>query len=400
MREEAEVLASLGRMGQELLGGLDDPLLCDLLCRRAAELTGADKAQLFLRRDEDGAFAYAASHGLDPTDLETARMLEIPSELFETSAENGKGFPQLPSLPPGDHRTVRLFRGGLCIGALVLSRSRGTFDEKQERILSGIGPVASLAFEAARLFRALEAANSMKSDFIALVSHELRTPLNVILGYVSLLLEGDFGPLGAEQRNVLARVEESARKLCALVGETLELRRLLTARVPVHVAETDVGRVLDEVLAECEEAARRKPLVALRLEPPRSHGTIRTDPAKLASVLRQLVENALKFTESGEVRVGWVEKNGGIEIFVRDTGPGIPEEKVSWIFEPFTQLEPVSTRQHGGAGLGLHLAKRLAELLGGTISVESRPGAGSTFRLWLPFRPPTELEPELFDTVV
>src|SRR5262249_45691331 len=232
-----------------------------------------------------------------------------------------------------------------------------------------------------------EAANRAKSEFLATMSHELRTPLNVILGYTELLREETFGSLSEEQLRPLRRIESNARELLDLISVVLDVSRLEAGRLAVAVKEVQLPVMLNELEAETREAYQRSGL-RFRWEIEEGLIPICTDPEKLKVVLRNLIGNAVKFTPQGDITVKAFPKNGGVELRVSDTGIGIPPEAVAVIFEPFRQVESATTYQRGGAGLGLHIVKRLLELLGGTVSVESEVGRGSTFRVWVPGESP------------
>jgi signal transduction histidine kinase len=233
-----------------------------------------------------------------------------------------------------------------------------------------------------------EAANHAKREFLATMSHELRTPLNVILGYTDLLLEETFDNLSEELAHPLRRIYSNARELLDLINAVLDVSRLEAGRLPIDIKEVQVPALLEDLKAEAQALYQRSGLhfgwdVEAGLAP------IRTDPEKLKVVLRNLISNAVKFTLQGSIAVRASAKSGGIEVSVTDTGIGIPPEAMAIIFEPFSQVESAATRQYNGAGLGLHIVKRLLDLLGGAVAVESEVGRGSTFRVWVPRESPT-----------
>jgi signal transduction histidine kinase len=236
--------------------------------------------------------------------------------------------------------------------------------------------------EAERLAREqAESADRLKSDFLSIVSHELRTPLVSIIGYNDLLLDGVAGRLTEEQVDALKKIGNNSKKLLELINAILEFNRLEAKSG--ELKEVSVSDLIREVESETKNLREESGLnFVWKVEP--ELPTLQTDPGKLKVVLKNLVSNALKFTEKGSVAVDAHAKDNGVEIDVVDTGIGIPLESLPIIFDPFRQIESPLTRQYGGIGLGLYIVKRLLEILGGTIKVESEVGRGSTFRIWMP----------------
>lgn len=233
---------------------------------------------------------------------------------------------------------------------------------------------------------AAESASRAKSDFLATMSHELRTPLNAIIGYSDLLLESEFGPPTAEQMDVLQHVQRNALELLDLVNAVLDLNRMEAGQMRVELQPVQVADVVREIEEETRLLHERSGLsfvCIVRNNLPVLH----TDRRKLKVVLHNLISNATRFTPQGEVSVVASGRTGGVEISVSDTGIGIPGTAFDTIFEPFRQLDSSSTRRYSGAGLGLHIVKRFLALLGGTISVDSEVGRGSTFLVWVPDAP-------------
>jgi PAS domain S-box-containing protein len=232
---------------------------------------------------------------------------------------------------------------------------------------------------------AAEAANHVKSEFLAMMSHELRTPLTIILGYTGLLLGNTFGQLEEAQTDALRRIDGNAQELLDLITAVLDLSRLEAGRFPLVEQETRVSAVLREVQVETQHL-REQTQLAFVWEIEQTLPILYTDPGKLKIVLKNLIGNAVKFTPQGSITVAARRAREGVEICVADTGIGIPSEAQALIFEPFWQGDASLLPRTGGTGLGLHIVKRLLGLLGGTVAVESIVGRGTTFRVWVPLR--------------
>jgi signal transduction histidine kinase len=281
---------------------------------------------------------------------------------------------------------VALRRGKELIGfqTAAYRTHQQSFTAQQIRILRGIGQLASLALEDARLLEELRQANRLKSDFLATMSHELRTPLNIIIGYADLLLEEKFGTLTSGQRNSLQRIRKATAGELELITTLLDVSRMEAGRLPVEEQEVRVEELVSELAAEAEELLREKPRVTSRWQVAPGLPVLYTDRAKLKVILKNLVGNAIKFTNEGHVAVTASAWNGGVEFAVSDTGIGIAPEIQAVMFGMFRQGDSSLTRRYGGVGLGLYITLQLLTLLGGTIAVESKVAQGSTFRVWLP----------------
>jgi PAS domain S-box-containing protein len=251
----------------------------------------------------------------------------------------------------------------------------------------------------------LEKANRAKSDFLATMSHEIRTPLNAIIGYAELLDVGVVGPLNDAQRGFIQRIQTSGAHLVGLVSEILDMSRIESGTLAV---ERERGRASDSVSAALAlirpQAAASRVRLSNRCGRD-SDGIFLGDEGRIRQILLNLLSNAIKFTDEGgrvritcgttseiEPRAEAASQGPWIFLRVEDDGIGIPEQKLSAIFEPFVQGETGHTRARGGAGLGLSISRRLARLMGGDLTVKSAVGKGSTFTLWMPAASPSAEE--------
>lgn len=270
--------------------------------------------------------------------------------------------------------------------ALSFSRDRVPSESFRER-LSALTQTGAASLERAQLSEAGRAAAEAKSAFLAMMSHELRTPLNAIMGYTGLLADEVVGPLNETQREQLYRVQDQARHLLSLIEELLSLTRAEGGPGELQFERVAPAALVEEALTLLEPMARRK---GLTIEWHASPVTIPlvTDAEKVRQVLAHLLSNAVKFTTVGLVQIETREVGEGahraVEFIVRDTGPGIPAVDIDRIFEPFWQGARTHSQRAAGTGLGLHVARRIARLLGGDILVDSHLGDGSTFTLRLP----------------
>jgi signal transduction histidine kinase len=284
------------------------------------------------------------------------------------------------------------------MGVLLLGEklSGEIFDGDELKLLAVLGSQAAVALENARLYEELSASNVRlaeasrhKSRFLAGMSHELRTPLNSITGFSKLLLnrvDGDLTPL---QQTYLQSIHASSTHLQQLVNGVLDMSRIEAGKLELVREPVDVAAVVEECLDTARALADGKPL-RIERDVPAGLPAADADRTKLKQVLLNLVSNAVKFTPAGRVLVRVRAEDEGLRVMVADTGPGIPATDVARLFEPFTRIESTA-RAADGTGLGLMLSKRLVELHGGRIWVESRERQGSTFHVTLPvIRQPSE----------
>jgi GAF domain-containing protein len=372
------------------------------LVESAARLCEADMAAI--RRPEGSAFLHVASRG-------------VPSEVREYMANHPigpdrgsvagrvllEGKPiHVPDVQADPEYTmgqssfhtmlgVPLLREGTPIGVIILGRkAERPFSDKQIELVTTFADQAVIALENVRLFdeiqdksRQLEEASQHKSQFLANMSHELRTPLNAILGYTELMADGAYGEPSEKMVGILQRLEANGRHLLGLINDVLDLSKIEAGQLELELSDYSIQDIAQTVRSTLEPLAADKKLgfkvaVAPQLPPGRGDGR------RLTQVLINLVGNAIKFTDAGEVAINAEATSGSFHVSVRDTGPGISAADQARLFQEFQQADNAITRKKGGTGLGLAISKRIVEMHGGKIWVESQLGQGSTFAFTVP----------------
>jgi len=402
LQDEAEVSTALAHVGRELIGPVGSRELLHRLCELTTAEVRCDFCHIWLWQETEGAYTMAASHGDSPEHEEWLRSVLMTREriapalahasvsgVANVSVAELRGHP-LGQIVEALGITAALLielRRGEDVTGLYIAGHRGqsdTFSAKQERIARGIAQLGSLGLESAQLLERFENASRLKSDFLATISHELRTPIHIVVGYHEMLLDGEMGELTPEQIKTLKRTAASATELSELITAILDAGRIEADRMRLDLAETDLSRLVREIDTEMRALREERPNVELNWRVEGAARRIVTDRSKLKVVLKNLVGNALKFTNDGSVDIRLVAESEAIEVSVIDTGIGIPQAQLQTIFEAFRQVDGSTTRRFNGVGLGLYIARHFAQMLGGRISVESEEHRGSTFRLRLP----------------
>ncbi len=400
-------LRALGEVSQAVNSTLDLQTVLSTIVAKAVQLSGTEAGAIYvfdeLQREfhlratygmsQDLMDALAGRHiGLDDPNIKLALSQPEPIQVEDLSEDAATELNEISLRAGYRARLVApLVRGDDVVGMLVVRRRMpGAFPQNTVDLLKTFAAQSVLAIQNARLFheiedkgRQLEVASKHKSQFLANMSHELRTPLNAILGYTELILDNIYGEAPEKMRSVLERVQTNGKHLLGLINDVLDLSKIEAGQLTLSLSDYSLADLVQGVYVAVEPLAAQKNLVLttnVAKGLPAGHG----DERRLAQVLLNLVGNAIKFTETGEVAIEASVSDGAFRLAVRDSGPGIAAADQAKIFEEFQQVDNTSTREKGGTGLGLAISKRIVEMHGGRILVDSALGKGSTFTINLP----------------
>jgi PAS domain S-box-containing protein len=408
LMRSVEELRALGDVGQAVNSTLDVETVLTTIVAKAVELSGTEAGAIYTFEESSQEFWLRSTHGMDEAMVAAIRdrhisagetaigkaadervPVQIPDVLKETSLV-------LDIVIRAGYRAVLivpLLRPNQIVGALVVRRKQpGEFSKSTIDLLETFADQSVIAIQNARLFREieeksreLEVASKHKSQFLANMSHELRTPLNAILGYTELILDSIYGEPTEKMRMVLERLQANGKHLLGLINDVLDLSKIEAGQLTLSFGDYSMSDLVQGVVSAVEPLAAEKRL-AFKAGVAPDLPTGRGDGRRLSQVLLNLVGNAIKFTDKGEVVIRAAAADEAFTVAVRDTGPGIAPTDQAKIFEEFQQADSSITRKKGGTGLGLSIAKRIIEMHGGRIWVESEPGKGSTFYFTLPVR--------------
>jgi signal transduction histidine kinase/DNA-binding response OmpR family regulator len=405
-----EELRALGEVSQAVNSTLDLETVLSTIVAKAVPLSGTDAGAIYVYDEAQREFRLRATYGMDQALIQTLKKQHIDFNEPNVVAVLSQREPiQVADLHEGASSAVNdvilragfralllapLLRGEEIVGLLVVRRrSPGAFPQNTIDLLKTLAAQSVLAIQNARLFheieekgQELEVASQHKSQFLANMSHELRTPLNAIIGYSEILQE-DVADLGQDGLVPdLKKIEGAGRHLLSLINDILDLSKIEAGKMDIFLEDVELVPLLEEVRALIVPLAEKNGNT-LELQLAQDLGTIRTDRSKLKQSLLNLLSNGSKFTEKGRLTLVAERFDADrpmVRFAVSDTGIGMTEEQLGRLFQAFTQAEASTTKKYGGTGLGLAISRRFCQLLGGDITVTSRPGEGSTFTITLP----------------
>jgi signal transduction histidine kinase len=402
-------LQALGEVSQAVNSTLDLETVLSTIVTKAVQLSGTEAGAIYGYDEQAHEFRLRATYGMDQGLIDALSQRHIglddpsvapvfaqrePTQVADLREEPASDINEITLRAGYRARMVApLLRGEDIVGTLVVRRrTPGEFAKNTVDIIKTFAAQSALAIQNARLFheiedksRQLEEASQHKSQFLANMSHELRTPLNAILGYTELMADGAYGEPSEKMLGILKRLESNGKHLLGLINDVLDLSKIEAGQLVLELTDYSLEDIAQTVRSTLEPLAADKKLafkveVAPKLPP--GHG----DGRRLTQVMINLVGNAIKFTDAGEVVILGGVADGSFHLSVRDTGPGISEADQTKLFQEFQQADNAITRKKGGTGLGLAISKRIIEMHGGKIWVESKVGQGSTFCFTVPVR--------------
>ncbi len=409
LARSVEELKALGEVSQVVSSTLDLEKVLTKIVRHAVQLSKTDAGTIYEFDETEQMFMPRINYGMSEGFIDALRgsKLRVGDKTVIGQAAQKRAPDQvpdlatvpeypLPSVQNAGYRALLAFpllREEKLIGGLIVRRkAAGEFPPHVVDMLQTFAAQSVVAIHNARLFREIEhksqellIANKHKSEFLANMSHELRTPLNAILGYSELIIDKIYGDVPEKILEVLVRVEKNGRHLLSLINDVLDLSKIEAGRLTLSLNDYSMQDIIQTAFTSVEALALEKNL-DLKVIVPKHLEKGKGDEQRIAQVMLNLLGNAIKFTEQGEVKLEAAVSNESFLISVSDTGPGLSEADQEKIFKEFQQADGSSTRKKGGTGLGLSISKKIVEMHGGCIGVESTLGKGSTFWFRLPIR--------------
>jgi signal transduction histidine kinase len=402
-------LRALGEVSQAVNSTLDLETVLSTIVAKAVQLSGTEAGAIYVYEEAAHEFRLRATYGMAPALIDALSRVHIgvdeptvalvlagrePIQVADLRGEAASDINEITLRAGYRARLVApLIRGDEVVGLLVVRRrAPGAFAKNTIDLLKTFAAQSVLAIQNARLFheiedkgRQLESASKHKTQFLANMSHELRTPLNAVLGYTELILDNIYGEAPERMRTVVERVQANGKHLLGLINDVLDLSKIEAGQLMLSLNDYSIKDMVHGVYVAVEALASSKKL-SFTVELPPALPVARGDDRRLTQVLLNLVGNAIKFTDQGEVAIKASATNGAYTIAVRDSGPGILPADQEKIFEEFQQVDSSPTKTKSGTGLGLSIAKRIVEMHGGRLWVESSPACGSTFSFTVPIR--------------
>ncbi len=399
----AQEISILYNVGQKTAATLDMPTILNTIVEATVQVVRADKSLLLLVDTNEGKLLEAVGQGFTHEELRRQSYIEFQdgisgwvlrekestlSDDIQTDARN-QGIALINARRSSDKSVAvaPIMIGAEVVGTLaaVNGRHRVSFAVADLNLVTILARQAAAAIHNARLYEAAQEADRIKSAFLASMSHELRTPLNSIIGFTGIILQGLAGPLNDEQAKQMRMVQGSARHLLALINDVLDISKIEAGQIRVEKSKFEVRTAVNNVIHIVTPLAEKKSLpLQVTIDP--KVGEIVSDQRRVEQILLNLVNNAIKFTDEGQVSVVCKVDGDYLIVNVADSGMGIKPESQHLLFKPFQQVKTGLDRQHEGTGLGLSISKRLVEILGGNIWLESEWGIGSTFSFSLPLK--------------
>jgi signal transduction histidine kinase len=409
-------LKALEEIGRAVASSLDINAVLATIVTQAVKFSRADAGAIYSYDASRDIFELAEAHALDQSFRDKVRGTRITldeSALGLSAKQRGPvSIPDLSKAPNFSLKEivlsagfnsvliVPLFAQDDILGALVLQRREtGDFPASTVDLMQTFANQSVLAMKNAQLFREVDQkgrelaiASEHKSQFVANMSHELRTPLNAVLGYSELLADGLYGSIPQKGLDVLERIQANGKHLLGLINDVLDISKIEAGQLTLALDDYSVEAIVQSVVAATGSLAQAKG-IEVKTSVPNDLPMGRGDERRLTQVLLNLVSNAIKFTDTGEVEVRVQAVNGEFNIMVCDTGPGIAPKDQATIFEQFQQIDNTSTRKKGGTGLGLSISRQLVGMHGGRIDLDSTLGVGSTFSIIVPVRVQQQRQP-------